>query len=542
MGLKPTLKDMITLVDTASAIGGGAETLQSVAMTMGQIHTKGKVSAEELMQLAERGIPAYEILAEKLNLTKKEVADIGRAGVSSNVALKALMEGMEERYGGAAQKYMATWRGMIESSKSLWLEFQRAVMKSGPFEAMKKGLKGFLDYLATNEGQMDLTTWARETAVAVMQGFQLMVRSANVFLTILKNTQSLFAGFMSQVLKFRLANSNLMEMLPDAFKKNNQDYYNSIKGQKEELQKSIKYWDDFGINAQVALMKAEDGFTKVGNALDEFKKKTNNVALFSGGTTLPGNNPGIGGDGSGSVTRANKGVEIKVDLALNDFFKDLDSMEERIRENGAVLQQHTNDIALSANDLNNSIDTSFGNAFQGIVKGLATGATSIKDTASNLLSSLADSFLDYAMSIAKSQLLMSSGGKSGDSWIGALFKGIASWGAGGGVGGSVGPTPGTGLGGYASGGISTGSSGGHMELLHGTEAVVPLSGGRGIPVDLQGSDGGGETINNITIQAMDSKSFTEFLRSNPGALVSTLTDQANRGNTGLKGAIQKAGR
>jgi hypothetical protein len=46
--------------------------------------------------------------------------------------------------------------------------------------------------------------------------------------------------------------------------------------------------------------------------------------------------------------------------------------------------------------------------------------------------------------------------------------------------------------GYAAGGISTGPAGGHMELLHGTEAVIPLQNGS-IPVSMSG--GGGVNIN-----------------------------------------------
>ena len=40
-------------------------------------------------------------------------------------------------------------------------------------------------------------------------------------------------------------------------------------------------------------------------------------------------------------------------------------------------------------------------------------------------------------------------------------------------------------GGFADGGISTGPASGHTELLHGTEAVIPLKGGS-IPVQVQG--------------------------------------------------------
>src|SRR5690606_33222097 len=50
--------------DAVAAAGGGAEELDGVITALGQIQAKGKVSAEEMNQLAERGIPAWGILSE----------------------------------------------------------------------------------------------------------------------------------------------------------------------------------------------------------------------------------------------------------------------------------------------------------------------------------------------------------------------------------------------------------------------------------------------------------------------------------------------
>jgi len=140
MGLKPTIKDMTTLVDTASALGGKEGTLEGIARALGQIKTKGKVSAEELMQLAERGVPAYEILRQKLGLTAKQLGNIGNEGIDAGKAVEALLEGMGERFGGMSQKIQSRWRGMIESLKSYWTEFKRLVMESGPMRAMESSL------------------------------------------------------------------------------------------------------------------------------------------------------------------------------------------------------------------------------------------------------------------------------------------------------------------------------------------------------------------------------------------------------------------
>jgi hypothetical protein len=53
--------------------------------------------------------------------------------------------------------------------------------------------------------------------------------------------------------------------------------------------------------------------------------------------------------------------------------------------------------------------------------------------------------------------------------------------------------------GFASGGIATGSTRGHWELLHGSEAIIPLQGGA-VPVSLTpGAGGGGATVVNVTV-------------------------------------------
>lgn len=50
--------------------------------------------------------------------------------------------------------------------------------------------------------------------------------------------------------------------------------------------------------------------------------------------------------------------------------------------------------------------------------------------------------------------------------------------------------------GYSTGGIASGSRRGHLAMLHGTEAVVPLPNGKSIPVQMNGS---GQQMNNVTV-------------------------------------------
>jgi hypothetical protein len=85
----------------------------------------------------------------------------------------------------------------------------------------------------------------------------------------------------------------------------------------------------------------------------------------------------------------------------------------------------------------------------------------------------------------------------------------------------------------AEGGVFSGPATGYPATLHGTEAVVPLPGGRGIPVE---GAGGGTLQVNIT--ATDSQSFTDLVARNPQAIIGPLVEQMQLGNRNLISTMQ----
>lgn len=108
----PTLR---IVTDAVSAMGGSTEMLNRVTMAIGQIATKGRVQMEELLQLAEAGIPVFEILRERLGLTQEQLQRIGAEGIGAQEALRALMQGLAERYGGAAARQARTLGGALST-------------------------------------------------------------------------------------------------------------------------------------------------------------------------------------------------------------------------------------------------------------------------------------------------------------------------------------------------------------------------------------------------------------------------------------------
>ena len=64
----------------------------------------------------------------------------------------------------------STWGGMIETlKKSYWKEFQRLVMESGIFDALKEQLGGVIARIDEMYKSGELEQWAKKTAESVME-------------------------------------------------------------------------------------------------------------------------------------------------------------------------------------------------------------------------------------------------------------------------------------------------------------------------------------------------------------------------------------
>lgn len=99
------IRDMETIGDAAAATGKGEQGLQQIVTALAQIKTKGKLSTEELNQLAEAGVSAKKYIAEGLGYGSgdtgiaKMTKDLENGAIGSEKALQALLGGMMEYKG-----------------------------------------------------------------------------------------------------------------------------------------------------------------------------------------------------------------------------------------------------------------------------------------------------------------------------------------------------------------------------------------------------------------------------------------------------------
>jgi tape measure domain-containing protein len=113
--VEPTMQ---AVGDAVAAAGGGTDQIDKVATALGQIQAKGKVSTEELMQMAESGVPAMKILADQMGITGADLSEKLRKGlIDADSGISALVTGIGKRYGGMAAAQSKTFNGMLSTLK-----------------------------------------------------------------------------------------------------------------------------------------------------------------------------------------------------------------------------------------------------------------------------------------------------------------------------------------------------------------------------------------------------------------------------------------
>jgi tape measure domain-containing protein len=173
-GIDPMNGTLQALTDTMAATGGGTEQLNGMVLAIGQSWTKGKLQGEEALQLLERGVPVYDLLARKLGKTTEEIVAMQAAGELGRDEIALLVEAMGEANLGAAENMSKTWDGIISNLWDYWSKFQRLVMKSALFDYLKGKLQMLLDTLNRMAANGDLQRWAESLAASIITGLEAL--------------------------------------------------------------------------------------------------------------------------------------------------------------------------------------------------------------------------------------------------------------------------------------------------------------------------------------------------------------------------------
>ncbi len=103
----PLMRDIGNVTAATGEIS--ADRVEGITVALTQMIGKTKISAEEMEQLAERGVPAWQILSEGIGKSQAETRKLAESGVlTSDIMVKAIQKISREKWGDAMEKQSKT--------------------------------------------------------------------------------------------------------------------------------------------------------------------------------------------------------------------------------------------------------------------------------------------------------------------------------------------------------------------------------------------------------------------------------------------------
>lgn len=163
-GLQPTREQMLAIIDTAAKLGGGTEALTGVSLALGQAWTKQKLQGEEILQLAERGVPVWDLLAKATGRNVQELQKMSEAGQLGRDVIVQLIDAMGRQNAGASADLMASLAGAVQRAQDAMQDFLNTIAQSGVLDYLTQQLQGLLAEFDRMKASGELDAWAKRIA------------------------------------------------------------------------------------------------------------------------------------------------------------------------------------------------------------------------------------------------------------------------------------------------------------------------------------------------------------------------------------------
>ena len=172
-------------------MSGDSAALDRIALALGQIYAKGKLSAEEMRQLANAYIPITDIITEKFGLSQKDLKNVSDLNLPASEVINAIVDYANENFGSVGDAAMYTITGLqnkiVDSLKVIGADMLKPITSA---------YKSFLTYIASG-----LEAIRAEYASGGIGGiFEFLVPDENkqqVIRQFIANVKNLFMSLVS---------------------------------------------------------------------------------------------------------------------------------------------------------------------------------------------------------------------------------------------------------------------------------------------------------------------------------------------------------
>lgn len=190
------------------AMSGDTAALDRIALALGQIQAKGKLSAEEMRQLANAYVPINDIVQKSFNLTPDQMGSIGDLNLPAHEVINSIVDYANAKFGSVSDAAMLTITGLknriVDTMKVMGSEMMMPLTRAWKsflvyFDSGLQGIResfnasgwgGVFDYLVPDP---DTQTIIRAFLANVHNGFMAIASLVSGIAPILGNIGRGFA-------------------------------------------------------------------------------------------------------------------------------------------------------------------------------------------------------------------------------------------------------------------------------------------------------------------------------------------------------------
>lgn len=167
-GLEPLDGTLQGLVDLNARLGGSQERLEGIITAVSQAWAKQKLQQEEVNQLAERGVNAWDLLSKATGKSVAELQKLSSAGKLGRDEIKLLLDEIAKSAQGSAAKNLDTLSSKVLGLRDRIKQFFLQIAESGSLKFFKDQLDSVLAKIDQAASDGTLERWAKNISNGIV--------------------------------------------------------------------------------------------------------------------------------------------------------------------------------------------------------------------------------------------------------------------------------------------------------------------------------------------------------------------------------------
>ena len=274
--VKPLLVD---IGNAASAMGSGAQGIDRITLAIGQMNAKTKVSGEEMRQLTEAGLPAWELLSAHIGKTVGETMKLSEAGkISSATFIEAFQIFSKQNYGDAMVAQSKTFLGALSTIKDSLMIVGSTAFKP-IFTRISELAQRIADFVQSDE----FTRWGGRVAAVVEVVMDALGQLAQAFLSGMRSILNIvitFGQMIYEALQYLNPFARHSPPLVDDVRQGVEEIvqtYRGIERIQEPLETVRAAVEGFSLAVKTSKTAAQSGLREIERAMDSLKSTTSDL-------------------------------------------------------------------------------------------------------------------------------------------------------------------------------------------------------------------------------------------------------------------------